>query len=213
MERGKFIVFEGIDGSGKDEQHERLSREIFRDHKANLVFSTREPNELDEYGIKTRYMLKGDENPLSNALRDARGYSINRSTHNSLFNPLLESGIHVISNRYWHSTFAYQHAQGLKYEYIAELNKGLTVPDITLFLDVDIDEAFRRISYDETRVKERFEREDFLRKVRDNYLELPEILPELIGDNSIKVIDANGSRDEVWKNVCQTLKNDDFLIN
>ena len=202
MERGKFIVVEGINGCGKGEQLDLLFSYIRKSGKAVPIFVTGEPNYFDDNGRKAREMLARDGNPYENNLEAMRCFAQNRKTHNDIFVPLLEAGVDVILDRYWHSNFAFQHAQGIPYKDIASANRWLEVPDLTLILDVPVDVAFGRLHGRDGGDRRKFDSDrDFLGKVRANYLELPKVLPELMGDNSIVIIDGDCSVGEVRESV------------
>ncbi len=59
MPYGKFIVLEGIDGSGTTTQAQRLANYLFEKDKRNAVLLTREPTKLSPYGIELRRRLAG----------------------------------------------------------------------------------------------------------------------------------------------------------
>jgi dTMP kinase len=202
MDPGKFIVLEGINGCGKGTQLPFLIDAIFGEDKKNTIFATREPNQFDENGHKARGMLLGDGDPYSNQLEAVGYFAMNRKTHNKLFLPLLEQGVTIVSDRYWHSNFAFQHAQGVPYDMIAQANSGSRVPDLTLLFDIPIEAAFERLRVRDGLNRRKFDtNQDFLNSVRENYLELPKILPDLIGDGSIVVLDGCGTVEEVRSRV------------
>jgi dTMP kinase len=198
MERGKFIVLEGINGCGKGAQLFALASFLYGLSRASLVFVTREPNELDESGRNARKMLASGSSPYENKLAAVEFFAKNRAVHNGLVGRLVETGVYVVSDRYWHSNFAFQHAQGVPYEYIAEQNKRFRVPDLTLILDVPVDTAFARLDKRDGAKRRKFDsQKDFVEKVRLNYLELSKILPGLVGDRSIAVVDGTASIGDV----------------
>jgi dTMP kinase len=204
MERGKFIVLEGINGCGKNSQIHLLSRFLYDFNIAEAIAITKEPNELDEYGKKARQMLASDGDPYKNARQAVEFFAKNRGTHNRLINYLIENGVHVVSNRYWHSNFAFQHAQGISYEDIASANKGLIVPDLTIILDIPVNVAFERLDGRDGDKRRKFDSlVEFMEKVRRNYLELSTILPRLIGDESISIIDGTPSVDKVGRKIIE----------
>jgi len=212
MARGKFIVFEGINGCGKGVQIDSFAAYLRSLGKAVPIFTTGEPSQFSEYGAKARELLAADGDPYQNQLAAVTNFSLDRGVHNGVFVPLLERGITVLSDRYWHSTFAFQMAQGVSAEEIARRNRGLRVPDLTVILDVPSDVAQERIVRRLGGERRKFERDlSFVDKVRQNYLQLHDILPGLIGDRSIVVVDGNRSVDEVAKNVQDLYKK--FLLD
>ena len=102
MERGKFIVFEGLNGCGKGEQITKFQHYLRSLGKAVPIFITGEPNETFDsfWGKRAREMLKKDGDPYQNKLDALNCFSENRKIHNSIFGRILEKGSHVISDRY-----------------------------------------------------------------------------------------------------------------
>lgn len=217
MERGKFIVLEGINGCGKGTQMNYLQEFIYNLDKSKLVFLTREPNELDENGRKARELLKSDGDPYINGIEAVKFFAKNRKNHNYLIAPLLEKGINVISDRYWHSNFAFQGAQRISLEEIAKENRGNLVPDLTIIFDISAEAANRRLVIRDKENRRKFDANlDFVKKVSSIYRSLGNALGELVGDYSIKYVDCeeNGRektpleiKDEVEKLVSGLYKN------
>jgi len=207
MTRGKLIVLEGINGCGKGTQLFKLVNGIYELDKSQTVFVTREPNEFDENGKNARKILKADGNPYTNATEAVRYFALNRETHNAIFTPLLENGITVVSDRYYNSNFAFQHAQGVPYVEIAAQNAGARIPDLTLILDVPVDVAFERLSKRDGANRRKFDRDfDFMQKVRANYLEQSQILPTLMGDTSTVIIDGTQPVEKVAEDIWAAYK-------
>jgi len=189
MERGKFIVLEGINGCGKGTQMSYLQEYIYNLDKSKLVFLTREPNELDNNGKKARALLKSDGDPYINGIEAVKFFAQNRKTHNDIILPLLNSGVDVISDRYWHSNFAYQGAQGISLEEIAKLNQGNIVPDLTIIFDISAKNADKRLAIRDGENRRKFDANlGFMEKVYLIYSSLGDQLPKLIGDKNIKYI-------------------------
>lgn len=205
MEKGKLIVFEGINGCGKGTQLEKFTKYIYDSDKANTIFRTREPNLFDDSGCRAREMLKREGDPYSNNVVAVGYFAENRKAHNRIFVPMLERGIDVVSDRYWHSNFAFQHAQGISYENIAEVNKGSRIPDLVFIIDVPVDVALDRLYGRDGESRRKFDGDkNFLQKVRKNYLELNLILPELIGDKNIIIVNGNQSIEGVFEEIKNT---------
>lgn len=207
MSRGKFIVFEGLNGCGKGTQMRRAAGYIYELSRSNLVTMTREPNKLDENGKRAREMLKSDGDPYENNELAARYFAENRRTHNGFLEPFLEAGFHVLCDRYYHSNFAYQHAQRIPLEEIARVNQGVLVPDLTIIFTTNPQESARRKLASKDKEKGRkFDSDiEFNGKVFQNYRRLGEVLPELIGDKGIVYVDGAGTKEETWKKVKEFL--------
>lgn len=200
MRKGEFIVVEGLNGSGKGNVLSFLTEYLSDLSRERTILRTREPNGLiDDNGEKAREILKRDGDPYENAL-EALGYmSGNRMNHIMFFRPLLKKGIDVLCDRYYHSTFAYQNIQGIEYERIAHFNQKAIRPDLTLILNTTPEESARRLAGRDGDSKGRkFDSNlEFNRKVFHNYLELGEVLPKVMNDNSIVYVNGMQSPEEV----------------
>lgn len=159
--RGLFVVFEGIDGSGKSTQARILVRRL-REAGREVVL-LREPTR-GKWGREIRRQaLRADsltpEEELDLFVRDRR----ENVSRNIL--PALERGRVVVLDRYYFSTIAYQGAKGLDREGIRRLNETFAVPpDLVVILDVPAESGLARIGGRRTR-DELFEREDYLVRV------------------------------------------------
>lgn len=183
--RGKFIVFEGIDGSGKTTQAWLLADKILNLSKYFHLLLTREPYKQ----VEIREILRQDNNPYSQAEKLAELFVADRKKHvQEIILPNIELGIHVISDRYKLSTLAYQSAQGVDFNKLLQMHSGLPVPDITFFIDVPVQVAIQRMKQD-SRNEQKFEKSaEFLEKLKQRYLEMPKLLNE-------NIIIINGDRD------------------
>lgn len=190
-----FIVIDGMDGSGKGEQIKKLSDYLIS--KGYNVLKTFEPTN-GKYGSKIRKMLKEHKDPMSDADEMLDLYCKDREDHlKNMIEPFLQEGENkvVISDRYYHSTIAFQSAQGVPINKIIEMNKGFRKPDLMLILDLEPDVSLQRIDK-RGNGKEKFEQKGFMEKLRMNFLSLPKML-----DENIKVIDASKSIKEVFEQI------------
>ncbi|MDH3353274.1 MAG: dTMP kinase [Nanoarchaeota archaeon] len=202
MKRGDFIVFEGINCCGKGTQLPKFTEYVYGLSKSNAVFRTREPNDFDDSGRKMREMMFSNEDPHSYNTTMLKHFTQNRKTHNRIFDSILSQGIHTFSDRYWHSNFAFQSVQGISYEDIAKMNRSFRIPDLTFLIDVPANIAFDRLWGRDGEERRKFDSDEaFLGEVRDSYLELPSVLPGLIGDRSIVVINGNQSIEGVFREI------------
>lgn len=164
-----LITFEGIDGCGKTTQVKLLSEYLKKKGIKCLV--TREPGGTME-GEKIREILmKEDLVPFAELFL----FLASRAQHvEKLIIPALRDGKIVLVDRFIDSSVAYQgFGRGIGEDIVRELNdlatKG-TKPDLTFYIDIDVDEALKR-----KKVINRFEEEkSFLEKVRKGYLKLAE---------------------------------------
>lgn len=200
----KYVVFESINGGGKGTQIPLFEDRLYDSSRNVLISRIRTPNALDDNGLKARKLLKSDGDPYENALNAVKYFGENHKTTGSHIDSLLEMGHDVIGDRNYLSTFAFQHAQGVSYEDIAYAIEGVKIPDLTFVFDVPAIVACERLERRDGIQRRKFDSNfDFLEKVRQNYLELPGILPELIGDKSLVVLNGEKSieeiSEEVWK--------------
>ena len=203
--RGKFITFEGIDGSGKSTQLRMLASDL-RVKGAN-VLTTMEPGGTP-LGCRLREsFLETEENvsPLAELLL----FAADRAQHvELLIKPALEEGKIVISDRYADATFAYQGAgRGFPETLVNQVIKiatGGLKPDLTLFFDVAIEKALMRMhSRDadgEKKNRMDLETSEFYSRVRDAYLRIA-----AKEKKRFKVIDGNISVAEVHAQVLETV--------
>lgn len=173
MNRGLFITFEGIEGCGKSTQTRALA-EYFE--KNNLPFIvTREPGGTF-ISEKIRKILLDNENHEMNPETELLLYMASRSQHTGTkIIPALDQGNHVICDRYYDSTLAYQGAaRDLDANFIdllIDFATYSTSPDLTFLLDITVEESEQRICH---RGKDRMEQESkaFHQKVRNEFLNL-----------------------------------------
>ncbi len=196
MNRGIFISIEGSDGSGKSTQLSYI-REYFQNNGMDAVF-TREPGGT-AIGEKIRAMILDPENEEMCPLTEAMLYAASRAQHvRQLIIPTLESGRHVVCDRFVDSSIAYQGYGRELGDCVAVIN-GFAVdrcmPDYTFFLDLDPAVGRGRIkSADFDRLEK--EKMTFHQRVYDGYV-------KLIGEDSGRFIriDASKSVEEVRREI------------
>jgi dTMP kinase len=206
-ERGRFITFEGIDGSGKTTQM-RLLRERLR-AEGKTVFETAEPGGT-EVGRQIRRILLDSANQDLRPTAELLLYFASRAQNvEQSILPALAEGKIVLCDRFTDSTLAYQgYARGLGAETVLTLDRiacqGL-VPDLTVLIDLDLNTGIDRTrtrnaagATSETRLDE--ESAEFHRRVREAYLT---IARQHAG--RFRVIDGRGTPEDValkvWKEV------------
>lgn len=143
---GRFITFEGPEGSGKTTQL-GLLREWMT--VASLpVIVTREPGGT-ALGADIRKILLAPRNDKVDPLAELLLYEADRANHvGQVIRPALERGNHVLCDRFYDSTTAYQaYGRGISLDLVRELNRmaaGGLEPDLTLLFEVPIEEGLRR---------------------------------------------------------------------
>jgi len=197
---GKFIVWEGIDGSGKGTIIKETKRFLLeKGIKEEQILVTAEPTN-GFYGKKVRELLKTNVNPNVNAQQFLDLYVADRKEHlEKELLPSLNNSKIILCDRYKYSTFVYQSLQGIPVEKIKELHKGMLIPDLIFILDVSPRISLKRIS--KRKQLEAFEKQDFLEEVRKGFLASKETFP----NENIQIIDASKEIREVKKQVCEKL--------
>lgn len=164
---GKFIVFEGLDGSGVSTQIDLLMK--YLKEKKIKVHLTAEPTRYLIGGLIKSWLShdwKSTPECLQLLFTADRAYHLEKEII-----PLLKKGITVISDRYLFSTLAYGGLEIKDRQWLFDINKKFILPDFTIFLDVSPEICVERIK--KTRVSlELFEEKEKLRKVRKNYHEI-----------------------------------------
>ncbi len=191
MARGKLISFEGSEGCGKSTQIPLLVRWL--QGKGITTEMWREPGGTP-LGEKIRHLLMHDHAiPEMRPETELFLFAASRAELvRTCISPALEQGKWVIADRYMDSTTIYQGiARGLPPDAVEEVNRiavGNCAPDLTLYLDLPIEESKRRLSSRAASDKDRIESQpdEFFFKVREGYRHLVEAEP-----HRIKQIDAS----------------------
>lgn len=198
VRKGKFVVIEGLDGSGSTTQAVLLGRYLFEKDKCHVPVLTREPTSLTSYGKEIRRRLKGNLLPGEEVISDfsywANLFLNDRRWHlTNIVDRNNQTGLTVVSDRHMLSTLAYQSSQGGEMEKLVEMHKGLRKPDLTIFLRIPVSAALERQGKRGDSA-EYFEREDFLRKVAENYEKAISLVG---GEQNVVVVDGSLSVEEV----------------
>ncbi|MDO8740933.1 MAG: dTMP kinase [Candidatus Woesearchaeota archaeon] len=200
MQKGIFIVFDGMDGTGKSTNLYKSAEYIFEKTKQYThLLLTREPT-YSPYGQELRKMLREEKDPLKNAKMCFELFIKDRKHHvDNMIAPALKSGQIVLMDRYKYSNIAFQQTQGIDKKELIEANAKFIVPDLIIILDLDPEASLARIkNRSET---EKFENLEFMKKLRHNFLNLKKDLP----NENIVIIDASKSREEVFNEIKKEL--------
>lgn len=203
MNRGFFITLEGIDGSGKSTQIARLAQWI--EGQGYPVTVTREPGGTP-VGESIRQILLDVDNGQITPMTEMLLFAAARAQHvTQVIAPALDAGYVVLCDRFLDSSIAYQaSARGLKEEDVLAVNllavQGV-MPDLTLFLDIDPEEGFKR-QLARSDAANRLDRENiaFYRQVRAGFLSLMERDP-----GRIVQIDGGRAEDLVFADACRAI--------
>lgn len=191
--KNKFIVFEGIDGSGKSTQCSLLYNFIASENIPVKLLA--EPTS-GEYGQRIRKMLQSDT-PLP-VEEQIRLFMEDRQQDFELnIKPCIENGITVVMDRYFYSNAAYQGSAAITPSDIIRRNtdRGFPEPDRVYYIDIAPDEAMKRIAARNGSGKtELFEKKSFLEKVRKNFLSIMSMT-----DSRFLKIDGSLAEDEIFQ--------------
>jgi len=189
--QGKFIVIEGLDGSGQSTQAELLKD--FLTKKSFKVILTKEPTLDSEAGKKIRKILDKELKLNPEELQEL--FTRDRKEHlKSLIIPALKEGKIVISDRYFFSTFAYGVADSLDLDWLIKINNEFLLPDLTFFLKVRPEICIQRIKKRGEGIK-LFEKKEKLEKVWQTY----EILPKRF--ENVYMIEGEKNKEEVFSQI------------
>lgn len=201
MNKGKFIVFEGIDGAGKTTQIELLASRLSA--LGESVFVTAEPTD-SEAGKALRRALSGKEKRTECEM--AAMFVLDRIGHNAEINALIESGKTVICDRYYYSTLAYQ-GRATDYAWVRSMNvecPEIRRPDACIYLDLTPEESLRRISAGRESV-EIYENLEKLTDVRDAFHSVIKDLTD--SGERVFIVDASFSIEEISDRIFEIVTN------
>jgi dTMP kinase len=203
-----FITFEGVEGSGKTTQIQRLKKYLIQ--KGIPCKVTREPGGCP-IGEKVRKILLNPDHREMVPLSELLLYEAARAQHvKEVIEPFLKKGGVVLCDRFSDATIAYQgYGRKIDLRWIERLNhfssRGIK-PDVTFLLDCPSDVGLKRALKRNRTLKqekeERFEKEkiQFHQRVRKGYLALAKKEPR-----RVKVIDTRQGEDNVFNKIRKTV--------
>lgn len=198
--RGKFITVEGIEGVGKSTVVPFLQETL--ESEGQKVHVTREPGGT-ELAEAVRGLLLSEWKETILPQTELLLMFASRAQHvATVIEPNLKAGTYVVCERFSDASMAYQGGgRGIDdtfIESLAQLTHGETSPDLTLYLDLDVEESSART---QSRSKDRIEQEDleFFHRVRDAYRSLAK------KHRRIVTIDASRSLPEVERAIASAL--------
>ncbi|MBR0513487.1 MAG: dTMP kinase [Clostridia bacterium] len=198
--RGAFLSMEGPDGSGKGTQLERLSDTL--DRWGFEVVHTREPGGTP-IGEKIREILLDPENKAMADETEALLYAASRAQHvREKIRPAVAAGKLVLCDRFLDSSVAYQGGgRQLGIDEVLAINEPAvdgTLPDMTVYLDIDHRVAMARRCAASEPDRLELEAESFHARVEDGYHQLIARNPERFA-----VVDAAKSREEIAAEIAE----------
>jgi len=198
-----FITLEGPEGSGKT-SHIPYLVEYLRE-KGHIVFPTREPGGTS-IGEQIREVIHDLKNVEMHPRAETLLYQAARAQIvEQVIKPRLTDGEVLISDRYYDSTIAYQgygHQQDLdQVRALVKYATGGLVPDLTVLLDVDIEEGLRRKKKDNEWNRLDAYTVEFHQRVRAGYLEMVKAEPK-----RWRVVNAGQTWDDVQKELRKVIE-------
>ncbi len=202
---GSFIVIEGIDGSGSSTQASALVdwlRGIGRTAMLTAEPTTGPVGVLLRQILSKRVVGSRPGNSSTHPVHPdviALLFAADRMDHLDCYiDPLIQNGIDVISDRYYHSSFLYQSLSSDE-SWVRTINSHARTPDVTYVLNVSAKVARQRRSLRAS--EELFETEPMQTALADSYAKLPQLLPT----ESIIVLDGSKSADEIHRQIVSDL--------
>ncbi|HEY9769370.1 MAG TPA: dTMP kinase [Coleofasciculaceae cyanobacterium] len=175
MSKRLFIVFEGIDSSGKTTQAELL-KQYFLAIEEQAVISPEPSNgiigNLIRQALKQRIVFSRDRDLFDRQM----AYLFAADRHDHLYNDidgvfkLIQNNYHVISTRYYFSSLAYNCDSVEQFDFITKLNDRFPPPDLTIYIDIPIEVSLSRLQ--ERSLQEIYETKTKLTKVRKQYQQI-----------------------------------------
>ena len=201
MNKGKFIVFEGIDGAGKTTQIQLLAKRLTE--SGIDVDVSAEPT-TNESGKALRRALSGQDKKSYSEM--AAMFVLDRIGHNAEIRELVAAGKTVISDRYYYSSLAYQ-GKATDYNWVKTMNIGcpdIRRPDVCIYLDLTPEESLKRISNGRESV-EIYENLEKLTEVRASFYYAIEDLRK--DGEQIFIVDASRSLEEISDEIFNIVSN------
>ncbi|MFM2392897.1 MAG: hypothetical protein RLZZ546_879 [Bacteroidota bacterium] len=194
---GKFIAFEGIDGAGKSSLIKMLFEKLSSTQK---LYVTAEPTK-NGAGVLIREILngqrEGDEQTIAALFLADRIDHLTHPQYGML--KFLNEGTHVITDRYYLSSYAY-HVPYVTLDWVIEANSicaQLRRPDITFYIDISVEESLKRLSKGRSEL-DKFENKERITRVRSNYFEAIE---KVKANENIVIINGERSFENVYQDV------------
>jgi len=191
---GVLVTFEGTEGCGKSTQSHLLTRHL--EALGHTVVQTREPGGVP-LGEAIRELLLDPANTDMAPTTELLLYEAARAQHvHELIRPALDAGSIVICDRFFDSTTAYQGAgrqlPEIELQRLHDLATGSLNPDITIFLDIPVEEGLTRAAKvsDPDRIEQ--ETVSFHRRVRQGFVDLAAQQPD-----RIRTVDATASVEDI----------------
>lgn len=203
-DRGSFITFEGIDGSGKTTQLSSIAE--YLEEQGKEVLKLREPGGTS-IGEQIRMILLSRGNIAMSVETELMLFAAARAQLvREVIEPTLAKGVWVLCDRFMDSTTAYQgYGRQIDMQLISQLNAiavGVCKPDLTFLFDLSVDAAGARLAVRSDK-SDRLDLESkaFAERTRNGYLELAAAEPE-----RFRIINAERSLTEIEQQIKSILR-------
>lgn len=202
--KGKFITFEGGEGSGKSTQLTLLADWLKA--RGVTVVTTREPGGAPAAEVIRTLLVEGAVDRWQPITEVLLHYAARAEHLAHTVRPALDEGMWVLSDRYADSTIAYQgYGHGLDHGVIDGIHTAATnglTPDLTIVLDVPVATGLER-AHVRAHSEDRYERmgESFHERVRDGFLQIATQAPE-----RCVVVDATLELNDVARHITNCLQ-------
>lgn len=204
MSQGKFIVFEGLDGSGTSTQSQMLKEAL--QVGGNKVHLTCEPSNgpignMIRQAMQGRIIFSKQDDKFDQQM--AYLFAADRYDHlNNQIDgiiKLVDEGFYVISTRYFFSSFAYHVTDSESEQLVQRLNADFPNPDLLIYLDNPVESSVKRLN--SRTVLDRYEEENKLSIVANNY---QRIVSGYTGEKLI--LSAIDSKDSIHKKILEKVE-------
>lgn len=203
-----FIVFEGLDGSGKSSLMSALEKHLLS--KDLKVHRTREPGGTP-LGDELRELILRKEGDAPSPRAELLLYEAIRAQHvDNVIRPYMQKDVWILCDRYKASSIAFQAGgRQIPSEWVEKLNEFATQgldADLTVLLDLSVEESRRRrqsrsqqMGVSEDRIES--EADSFHERVRQGFLNQAKLNPQ-----KWVILDASHSIDELFKQLMEALR-------
>ncbi len=202
-----LIVLEGPDGSGKSELGKKLAKAL---HADLIEF----PDDTAVTGPVIRQYLRGEWAMYTrgNAMEvhaevSALAFQSLQVANRMERMPRLEGAAgspdtHMVLVRYWQSGWVYGSLDGLDSQWLFDVHASMARADLNILLDLRVEKSLERIG-ERGEETERYEKREFMERVRELYLNLWMGVPKRVGGihPDWPIVDASDSREEVFAQV------------
>lgn len=204
LKKGVLIAIEGIDGAGKTTQSKILYETLTKNGYSAVILH--EPTD-SKWGQEIRNWARNGRHKISAETELKYFYFDRLEDVEKNIKPALKNKKVVIMDRYYFSSVAYQGARGIDPNYIEKRNEEIAPkPDILIILDLEPEDALKRIRRKRNTTPNHFEREKYLEKVRQLYLTQFSNRPYVLiikGDHDRSISEISH---EIWENVKSVIK-------